>query len=153
MHTHNRATELVVLVNGGPLQTSFVMEDGLTHPFNATIGLYQAVIRPMGSIHWEFNDNYHPAVFVTALSNEDPGVSRTAQNFFANPIDLVGGAMGYPAFLESQTTEGIYKTLPRAFALGTKDCLQRCGIIYVPEDNPNYSTNTTKRSTEYQGNT
>ncbi|QIW96771.1 hypothetical protein AMS68_002289 [Peltaster fructicola] len=145
MHIHNRATELVLLIKGGPLQTSFVMEDGLTDPFNATIGLYQAVIRPMGSIHWEFNDNCQAAVFVTALSNEDPGVSRTAQNFFVNPIDLVEGAMGYPAFLDNQTTEGIYRTLPRAFALGAKECLKRCGVTYTPEDNPNYSTNTTKR--------
>lgn len=52
MHIHNRATEMVTVVAGGPLQTSFVMEDGLTEPFNATIGLYQGVIRPMGSIHW-----------------------------------------------------------------------------------------------------
>lgn len=144
MHIHNRATELVLLIKGGPLQTSFVMEDGLTDPFNATIGLYQAVIRPQGSIHWEFNDNCHPAVFVAALSNEDPGVSRTAQNFFINPIDLVEGAMGYPKFLDGQTTNGIYQTLPRAFALGAQECLKRCGITYVQEDNPNY--NTTKRS-------
>ena len=144
MHTHNRATEVVLLINGGPLQISFVMEDSLTDPFNATIGLYQAVIRPMGSIQWEFNDNCHPAVFVAALSNEDPGVSRTAQNFFVNPLDLVEGAMGYPTFLDGQTSDGIYQTLPRAFALGAKECLNRCGITYVAEDNPNYTTNTTK---------
>lgn len=145
MHIHNRATEMVLLIKGGPLQTSFVMEDGLTDPFNATIGLYQAVIRPMGSIHWEFNDNCHPAVFVASLSNEDPGVSRTAQNFFVNPIDLVQGAMGYPSFLNGLQTNKVYDSLPRAFALGAKECLKRCGITYKQESGgPNYAKNSSR---------
>lgn len=43
METHDYATELVLLINGGPLQTSFVTEGGLKDPSNTTIGLYQAV--------------------------------------------------------------------------------------------------------------
>lgn len=36
----------------------------------------------MGSIHYEFNDSCEPPVFIATLSDEDPGLSRMAQNFF-----------------------------------------------------------------------
>lgn len=142
MHIHNRATEMVVLVAGGPLKTSFVMEDGSTDPVQATIGLYQGVIRPQGSVHWEFDDNCAPAVFVSGLSNEDPGVSRTAQNFFVNPGDLVDADMGYPEFLDGVDMKKYYQSLPRAFALGAQECLTRCGLKYNANatGGPNYDT-------------
>lgn len=63
-HTHNRASEFLVIVQGGNVHTSFVQESGLTTPITTTLSLYQGAILPMGSIHYEFNDNCEPAVFV-----------------------------------------------------------------------------------------
>ncbi|ETN42016.1 uncharacterized protein HMPREF1541_03955 [Cyphellophora europaea CBS 101466] len=130
MHIHNRATEMVTLVSGVSLKTGFVLEDGFDLPVMTEIGLYQGTIRPMGSIHWEFNDNCEPAVFVASLSNEDPGVSRTAQNFFINPQDVVDADLAYPSWLDNVNTTDYRASLPSAFAQGAKECYARCGLTY-----------------------
>ena len=84
------------------------------------IGLYQATIRPQGSMHWEFNDHCESAVFVASLGNEDPGVSRSAQNFFINPQDVVEADLSYPDWLVSVNTTDFRAVLPAAFAQGAK---------------------------------
>lgn len=129
-HTHNRATELLTIVSGNNVHTSFVQESGLTTPITTTLNQYQGAILPMGSIHYEFNDNCEPAVFVAAFSNEDPGLSRTAQNFFVEDPDIVFADLGYPAFLDHTNIAQFEKTIPKAFALGAQECLTRCGIKY-----------------------
>lgn len=128
MHTHNRAHELVILVAGKSLHTGFVLEDGLTEPILTTIGLYQGAIRPQGSIHYEFNDNCEPAVFIAGLSSEDPGVSRTAANFFGEDPDLVNADLGYPANFQGVNITQFAATIPAAFAQGAAACYKRCGI-------------------------
>lgn len=120
MHVHNRATEMVILVKGESLRTGFVQEDGFAEPILTEIGLYQGTIRPQGAIHYEFNDHCEPAVFITGLSNEDPGVARTAQHFFAEDPDLVDADLGFPNFLTSDSTAKFARTIPAAFALGAK---------------------------------
>lgn len=129
-HTHNRATELLTIVQGNNVHTSFVQESGLTTPITTTLNLYQGAILPMGSIHYEFNDNCEPAVFVAAFSNEDPGLSRTAQNFFVEDPDIVFADLGYPHVLDHTNLAQFEKTIPKAFALGAQQCLTRCGIKY-----------------------
>ena len=84
----------------------------------------------MGSIHWEFNDNCEPAVFVASLSSEDPGVSRTAQNFFINDEEIVDANLAYPSFLDNVNTTNFRAMLPAAFAQGAKECYSRCGLTY-----------------------
>jgi hypothetical protein len=140
MHIHNRATEIVTLVKGTSLKTGFVLEDGFGMffdiqsppvldqtnkiadlPVYTEIGLYQGTIRPQGSIHWEFNDHCDSAVFVASLSNEDPGVSRTAQNFFINPQQIVDADLAYPSWLDNVNTTDFRSQLPAAFAQGAKE--------------------------------
>lgn len=128
MHIHNRATEMVILVAGTSLKTGFVLEDGFDQPVLTEIGLYQGTIRPQGSIHYEFNDHCDPAVFIAGLSSEDPGVSRTAQNFFVEDPDIVAADLGYPEFLNNVNITQFYSGIPAAFAHGAKECLQRCNI-------------------------
>lgn len=129
-HTHNRATELLTIVQGNNVHTSFVQESGLTTPITTTLHQYQGAILPMGSIHYEFNDNCESAVFVAAFSNEDPGLSRTAQNFFVEDPNIVFADLGYPQFLDHTNIAKFEATIPRAFALGAQGCLKRCGIKY-----------------------
>jgi len=130
-HTHNRATELLTIVQGNNVHTSFVQESGLTTPITTTLNQYQGAVLPMGSIHYEFNDNCEPAVFVAAFSNEDPGLSRTAQNFFVEDPDVVAADLGFPSYLTSDTIKNkLYPGIPKAFALGAQECLTRCGITY-----------------------
>ncbi len=99
-------------------------------PVEVEIGLYQGDIRPIGSLHWEFNDHCEPAVFVASLSHEDPGVSRTAQNFFINPEEIVEANLAYPAWLDRVNTTDYRAQLPAAFAQGAKACYARCGLTY-----------------------
>ncbi|KAL1654467.1 hypothetical protein SLS61_003070 [Didymella pomorum] len=129
-HIHNRATEIVLLVAGKSLHTGFVLEDGFDQPVLTTIGLYQGTIRPQGSIHYEFNDNCEPAVFVAALSSEDPGVSRTSQNLFVEDAELIKAGLGYPEFLNNVNVTEFYGSIPAAFAQGAKACYQRCGLTW-----------------------
>ena len=99
-------------------------------PVITTVGLYQTTIRPQGSIHWEFNNHCEPAVFVASLSHEDPGVSRTAQNFFINPQEIVDADLAYPDWLDNVNITNYRALLPAAFAQGAKDCYARCGLTY-----------------------
>lgn len=75
-HTHPRATEFLTIVQGNNVRTGFVMENGGPPQMSNTLMQYQGSILPQGSIHFEFNDNCEPAVFMAAFSNEDPGLSR-----------------------------------------------------------------------------
>ncbi|KAK0946158.1 hypothetical protein LTR29_002472 [Friedmanniomyces endolithicus] len=129
-HTHNRATELLVIVAGNNVHTSFVQESGLTTPITTTLNQYQGAVLPMGSIHYEFNDSCEPAVFVAAFSNEDPGLSRAAQNFFGEDGPIVTADLGFPAFLDHVNIPQFRSKIPKAFALGGQECLDRCGIKY-----------------------
>ncbi|KAK0252590.1 hypothetical protein LTR12_007699 [Friedmanniomyces endolithicus] len=129
-HTHNRATELLVIVAGNNVHTSFVQESGLTTPITTTLNQYQGAVLPMGSIHYEFNDSCEPAVFVAAFSNEDPGLSRAAQNFFGEDGPIVTADLGFPAFLDHVNIPQFRSKIPKAFALGAQECLDRCGIKY-----------------------
>lgn len=103
-------------------------------PVYTEIGLYQATIRPHGSIHWEFNDHCESAVFVASLAHEDPGVSRTAQNFFINPQDVVAADLAYPEWFKGVNTTNFRALLPAAFAQGAKACFKRCGLKYDTND-------------------
>ncbi|KAK5113670.1 hypothetical protein LTR62_003297 [Meristemomyces frigidus] len=129
-HTHNRATELLLVVQGGNVHTSFVQESGLTTPITTTLNQYQGTVLPMGSIHYEFNDSCEPAVFVAAFSHEDPGLSRTAQNFFGEDGNIVKADLGFPGILSGVNVPQFQSTIPKAFALGAQRCLDKCGIKY-----------------------
>lgn len=84
----------------------------------------------MGSIHYEFNDSCEPAVFIAAFESDDPGFRRIAQNFFGLGQDVVDPDLGYPKFLDHTNIAEFEASIPPVFALGTKSCLDRCGIKY-----------------------
>jgi hypothetical protein len=150
-HTHNRATEFLTIVAGGNVRTSFIQESGLTDPIETTLSLYQGAVFPIGSLHYEvgipslpslsvrqdahplrqFNDNCEPAIFAAAFSNEDPGLSRAAQNFFLQDAGIVDADLGFPEFLDGVDIPKFEKMIPKPFALGAKECLKRCNITYA----------------------
>ncbi|KAG0652394.1 Spherulin-1B [Hyphodiscus hymeniophilus] len=129
-HTHPRATEFLTIASGSNVTSGFIQESGETTPITFTLNQYEGGIFPMGSIHYEFNDSCEPAVFIAAFGAEDPGLSRIAQNFFGLAPDIVDSDLGYPSFLDHTNIAKFAPTIPAAFALGTKECLNRCGIKY-----------------------
>lgn len=129
-HTHPRASEFLTIAQGGNVKTGFIQEEGINTEITTVLGLFEGAIFPAGSIHYEFNDACVPAVFIAAFSSEDPGLSRVAQNFFGLNPDIVDADLGFPSFLDHTNIAQFQKTIPPAFALGTKSCLDRCGIKY-----------------------
>ena len=129
-HLHNRATEFLTVVQGGNVHTGFVLENGFATQMSTTLDQFQGAILPQGSIHFEFNDNCEPAVFMAAFSHEDPGLSSVAQNFFSLDPNIVDADLGYPRFLDGTNIAQFEKTIPKSFAYSVRECLDRCGIPY-----------------------
>ncbi len=77
---HPCATEFLTVVTG-ELDSGFIFENG----FDAVKGVvpqvsthlvpFQGTLFPMGSSHYQLNPTCEPAMFVSALDSNDPGVS------------------------------------------------------------------------------
>ena len=129
-HVHPRATEFLTIAEGDNVKTGFILENGLTTPMTTTLSRFQGTIFPQGSIHYEFNDNCAPAIFIAGFNSEDPGLSSIAQNFFGLDPDIVDADLGFPRQLDGTNIAQFAKTIPPSFALGAKECLDKCGIKY-----------------------
>jgi hypothetical protein len=123
-HTHPRATEFNFAVNG-TLRAGMIGENEARFVMN-TLEPGQATIFPRGAIHFEQNLGCEPVIFVAAFSDEDPGTSSLASNFFENlPSDIVGATLGG---LGATEVTGLAAQIPKNVAFGTDDCLKRCGL-------------------------
>ncbi|KAI0650788.1 RmlC-like cupin [Trametes meyenii] len=122
-HTHPRATEILYVVNGN-ISSGLIAENGARFIFN-TVPAGSAMLFPKGSIHFQQNEGCDPITFVAALNNEDPGVESIAQRYFGLPPDVVAASLGD---LGVQEVAGLEAMIPDNIALGTQECLDRCGI-------------------------
>eukprot|EP00607_Mallomonas_marina_P010118 CAMPEP_0182420054 /NCGR_PEP_ID=MMETSP1167-20130531/4568_1 /TAXON_ID=2988 /ORGANISM="Mallomonas Sp, Strain CCMP3275" /LENGTH=226 /DNA_ID=CAMNT_0024595473 /DNA_START=346 /DNA_END=1027 /DNA_ORIENTATION=- len=122
-HTHPRASEFNLIVNGTVL-ASFVLENGARTITNE-LSAGQAAVFPQGSIHFEQNLGCDSVLFVAAFSDEDPGVTQTAERFFGLSEDFVGASLGG---LGVEEVRQIRDNIPASVALGTAECRARCGI-------------------------
>lgn len=129
-HIHPRATEFLVLAQGSNVKTGLILENTFTVQQNTTLSQFQGTVFPQGSIHFQFNDNCQPAVFISGLSNEDPGASSIAQNFFSIDPAIVDATLGFPAQIDGNNFAAFKAAIPPPFALGSKECLVRCGIAH-----------------------
>ncbi|KAF7974600.1 hypothetical protein HWV62_44822 [Athelia sp. TMB] len=121
-HTHPRATEIQIVVSGGPIYTEFIMENG-ANVINNTVDLGQATIFPKGSIHFQQNMACEPTIFIASFDEVDPGTSQIAQNFFKLNQGVVAATLGDVgvSVLDAMA-------LPENIILGAQECLDRCGI-------------------------
>ena len=122
-HTHPRATEFNLAING-TLRVGFLQENDARFVMN-TIQPGQAALFPQGAIHFEQNLGCEPIIFVAAFSNEDPGTSSIANNFFSLPADIIGATLGGLGVMQ---VEGLDAMIPKNVAFGVDQCLQMCGI-------------------------
>ncbi|KZP23936.1 RmlC-like cupin [Athelia psychrophila] len=122
-HTHPRATEINFSVNG-TLRTGLLAENGARFIVN-DLPAGSVAVFPMGAIHFEMNTECTPSMFVAAFNDEDPGVDSLAQRYFGLPVDIVGAAMGG---LGVTQVEGLEAKIPDNIAVGTAECLKRCGL-------------------------
>ncbi|KAF2730081.1 RmlC-like cupin [Polyplosphaeria fusca] len=129
-HVHPRATEFLTVVEGGGVKFGYILENGLVQEINGSLDKFHGTVFPMGSIHYQFNDNADckPSTFVAALNSEDPGTSQIAQNFFGLNPDIVNATLGFPKTIDGSNIEQFRKTIPPNLAQGIDKCLQRCNI-------------------------
>jgi hypothetical protein len=121
-HLHPRATELQIIVQGGPVYTEFIMENGARTVKN-TVPIGSATIFPKGSIHFQQNMACEPTIFVASFDDVDPGTSQIAQNFFALDEGVVDATLGEIGVSVLDNLK-----LPANFILGAQECLDRCKI-------------------------
>ncbi|GLJ36194.1 hypothetical protein SUGI_0726380 [Cryptomeria japonica] len=89
-HTHPRATEMLTLISGGPIQVGFVDTDGqafidILHPGDVTIF-------PRGLMHFEMNVGCEEAQYISALNSQNPGVLTTSEAILKFPLRTVATA-------------------------------------------------------------
>ncbi|KAJ6484639.1 RmlC-like cupin domain-containing protein [Mycena sanguinolenta] len=126
-HMHPRASEMLTVIEG-ILDTGFVQENGFATEVATELGLFQATVFPMGSIHYQQNPTCSKAMFVASLGSEDPGRSDIATNFWMLPPDIVNATLGFPTTIGGSNIDQWREHLPTNLALGVDKCLQACGL-------------------------
>ncbi|KAJ7223299.1 RmlC-like cupin, partial [Mycena pura] len=127
-HTHPRSSEILLVVNG-TISTGMITENGVGY-VGETLPTGSATVFPLGSTHFQTNNECQPATFVAAFHSEDPGIANSAQLFFGLPADTVGPTLGD---LGVEEVVDIAKSIPDSLASSTDECLQRCGIKRPPQ--------------------
>jgi quercetin dioxygenase-like cupin family protein len=88
-HTHPRATEVIVVLEG-TLYVGFVTSNPGNNMknrlFTKTLNAGDVFVFPEGLIHFQFNIGHDPAIVFAALSSQNPGVITIANAVFgSNP--------------------------------------------------------------------
>ncbi|KAF1809222.1 RmlC-like cupin [Eremomyces bilateralis CBS 781.70] len=132
-HVHPRATELLTVASGSEVDFGYILENGLVDPGEKSeiagkLGPLQATLFPMGSIHFEVNPTCDDATFISALNNDDPGVSQVAQNFFGLDGETIEAVLGFPEQFDGDRIEEFRSKIPANVARGIEQCLEHCKI-------------------------
>ncbi|GAV69736.1 Cupin_1 domain-containing protein [Cephalotus follicularis] len=84
-HTHPRATEILVVLEGS-LHVGFVTSNPDNRLFTKVLNVGDVFVFPIGLIHFQFNRGNTPAVAISGLSSQNPGVITIANAVFgSNP--------------------------------------------------------------------
>ncbi|EJD53408.1 RmlC-like cupin [Auricularia subglabra TFB-10046 SS5] len=122
-HTHPRATEFLIMING-TVKAGFLAENGARFVVNDVPPL-TATIFPKGSVHFQANLDCHPALFAAALNHEDPGTLSVAQRFFALPADVVGASLGG---IGVEDVSALAKLIPDNLIAAQQECFAHCHL-------------------------
>ncbi|KMZ73730.1 putative germin-like protein 2-1 [Zostera marina] len=88
-HTHPRATELLTVLEG-TLGVGFVTSNTENRLISKILKKGDVFVFPIGLIHFQINLGNKPAVAITGLSSQNPGVITIANALFGSkpPIDI-----------------------------------------------------------------
>jgi hypothetical protein len=96
-----------------------------------TLSNYTGMLFPRGLIHWQFNPECEPAVFVAGFDINDPGRVEAARGFFSGtPDEVLEASAGYSEFLTPEQVAGLRPELTSDFTAIVESCAKRCGIPY-----------------------
>ncbi|XP_057844145.2 germin-like protein 2-4 [Cryptomeria japonica] len=87
---HPRATEMLALISGGPLQVGFVDTHG--NAFIDILNPGDITIFPRGMMHFEANVGKEEANFISALNSQNPGVMPSSVSIMKLPSIAVAAA-------------------------------------------------------------
>ena len=121
-HMHPRASELIYAISANNLQVGFSEENSGRQIIN-TIKSGQVAFIPQGLIHFLQNLDCHTANFISALNNEDFGIT-TITNMFNFPTYALASSFNLTENQVLMLKAGI----PKSPAQGIESCLKNCGI-------------------------
>ncbi|KAF2759984.1 RmlC-like cupin [Pseudovirgaria hyperparasitica] len=130
-HVHPRATEFLTVVEGPGVDVGIILENaivgaGKQSELTARVEKLQGTVFPVGSIHYQFNNNCDNTTFVAALNSEDPGTGQIAQNFLNLNDEVVKAVIGFPKSLAGADIQTIRQNIPANLAIATEACYQKC---------------------------
>lgn len=108
-HIHPRASEIFILVEGGPLLVGLITSttnpntnDPPNQQFNGTLYAGQAIVFPRGLVHFQKNIGPGKAFAIAAFNSQNPGVEQIGKVLFgASPYpiasDILEQALGLDA--------------------------------------------------------
>jgi oxalate decarboxylase/phosphoglucose isomerase-like protein (cupin superfamily) len=144
-HWHPRANELLTVVQG-TLIGALVLENdsgfgnvvggpdpviGPLPQINTTLSNYTGMLFPKGLVHWQFNPECEPAVFVAGFDNPDPGRAEAARGFFSGePDEVLIASTGYSEYLTPAQVSALRPTLTSSFTSIVESCAKKCGIPF-----------------------
>jgi len=86
---------------------------------------------PKGLVHWQFNPECEPAVFVAGFDVPDPGRVEAARGFFSGmPDETLEASVGYSEFLSPGQIKGLRPGLTSSFTSIVESCARKCGIPF-----------------------
>jgi oxalate decarboxylase/phosphoglucose isomerase-like protein (cupin superfamily) len=144
-HWHPRANEFLTVVQGSLIGVLILENDsgfgnvvggaapiiGALPQISTTLSNYTGMLFPKGLIHWQFNNECEPAVFVAGFDTPDPGRAEAARGFFsAEPDEVISASTGYSDYLTPAQIAGLRPTLTSSFTSIVESCAKKCGIPF-----------------------
>eukprot|EP00250_Pteridium_aquilinum_P028609 c37467_g1_i1 orf=193-885(+) len=121
-HSHPRATEIMTLISGGPLQVGFIDTKGDAHIEILYPG--DVTLFPRGLLHFELNVGDEVADYLSALNSQDPGTLTSASALFKIPKRALASSLNLPwHFLESINSTISQSTGPSIQKVARSDCV------------------------------
>ncbi|KAI8935571.1 hypothetical protein NX059_008140 [Plenodomus lindquistii] len=144
-HWHPRANEFLTVTQGTLVGALLLENDsgfgnvvggapptiGPYTQIETTLSNYTGMLFPKGLIHWQFNPECEPAVFVAGFDVPDPGRVEAARGFFSGePDEVLAASVGYSEFLTPAQIKGLRPTLTSSFTSIVESCAKKCGIPF-----------------------
>ncbi|KAI4639881.1 uncharacterized protein J4E78_010783 [Alternaria triticimaculans] len=146
-HWHPRSNEFLTVTQGTLIGALLLENDsgfgnvvggappvrGPYKQIETTLSNYTGMLFPRGLIHWQFNPECEPAVFVAGFDVNDPGRVEAARGFFSGtPDEVLEASAGYSEFLTPEQIAGLRPQLTSDFTAIVESCAKKCGIPYKP---------------------
>ena len=124
-HVHPRASELLYVIKGSNIVTSFV-EENRGRTITNVLNTGEATLFPQGLLHFQQNMGCEMATYLSALNSEDPGVLTVSNRLFE--LQVNGVAVGLNMTVEQVLA--LRENVPRGPAAGQAECLRRCRSVF-----------------------